>query len=61
MYSFKKSGELQRSLEDFWRQSMNDCNFGSRSETEKDALLLCFHTIAPGTRDKPVGRAASSK
>ena len=46
MCSFKKSGELQRSLEDFWRQSMDDCNFGSKSETEKDALLLCFHMVA---------------
>ena len=26
---------------------MNDCNFGSRSGTEKDALLLCFHNTRP--------------
>ena len=24
---------------------MNDCNFGSRSGIEKDALLLCFHNF----------------
>ena len=25
---------------------MNACNFGSRSGIEKDALLLCFHSLA---------------
>ena len=28
---------------------MNDCNFGSRSGIEKDALLLCFHIVGDST------------
>ena len=42
----RRVDKLKRSFEDFWRQSMNDCNFGSRSGIEKEALLLCFHMVA---------------
>ena len=32
---------------------MNDCNFGSRSGIEKDALLLCFHSFGKGSWMSP--------
>ena len=37
--------KLNGNFEDFCEQSTTDCNFGSRSGIEKEALLLCFHMI----------------
>ena len=47
MYSFKKSGCASKKLRGHLKTvKKKDCNFGSRSGTEKGALLLCFHMEA---------------
>ena len=38
----RRVDKLKRSFEGFWRQFMNDCNFGSRSGIEKGSVATVF-------------------